>query len=234
MKNITLTFLLLVLSAAAAGQDGAADSAAKYLSGPSFEISAEDEAAGIGGTMKVAITVDKSGKVSRAAVYVGPMWPCSADLDRRVVDVLREAEKAVMQLKFSPAIKDGKPVESQLSVSLKLGKTARDAREAKPPAGEDAQKVPKMIRGGVLNGKARRLEKPAYPSAARAEGASGSVSVQVLIDEEGKIVAAQAIDGSPLLHFAARTAACKSEFSPTTLSGVPVKVSGVITYNFVP
>ncbi|MGI8813659.1 MAG: energy transducer TonB [Pyrinomonadaceae bacterium] len=58
--------------------------------------------------------------------------------------------------------------------------------------------------------------------------------VQILIGEDGKVMSAQAIDGSPLLQFAARSAACDSKFSPTTLQGDPVKVSGVIVYNFVP
>ena len=88
------------------------------------------------------------------------------------------------------------------------------------------------ISGGVLNGKAKTLARPAYPPAAKAVRASGSVTVQVLIDESGTIVSAEPISGHPLLRSASRFAACGSEFSPTMLEGRPVKVSGVITYNF--
>ncbi|HMT06993.1 MAG TPA: energy transducer TonB [Pyrinomonadaceae bacterium] len=88
--------------------------------------------------------------------------------------------------------------------------------------------------GGVLNGKPSVLSKPVYPAAARAVRASGSVNVQVLIGEDGKILSATPISGHPLLRTSARHAACSSRFGPTTLSGVPVKVSGIITYNFVP
>lgn len=91
----------------------------------------------------------------------------------------------------------------------------------------------KNIAGGVLNGKAISLPKPAYPLEARAARAHGAVTVQVLIDEEGKVVSAKAISGPPLLHQAASDAALKATFQPTRLSGQPVKVSGVITYNFV-
>ena len=91
----------------------------------------------------------------------------------------------------------------------------------------------RTISGGVLNGKAKTLAKPSYPSAARAVGAEGAVSVQVLIDEEGNIASATAVSGHPLLRQAAVQAALESKFAPTSLSGQPVKVSGIITYNFV-
>jgi hypothetical protein len=58
--------------------------------------------------------------------------------------------------------------------------------------------------------------------------------VQVTIDEQGDIVSATAVSGHPLLRAAAVEAARASKFSPTLLSGQPVKVSGVIVYNFVP
>jgi protein TonB len=75
---------------------------------------------------------------------------------------------------------------------------------------------------------------PPPPPAARAVRASGAVSVQVLIDENGSVVSATAVSGHPLLRAAAVQAARGARFSPTQLSGQPVKVSGVITYNFVP
>jgi periplasmic protein TonB len=102
-----------------------------------------------------------------------------------------------------------------------------------PPPPPKPKPVPKQISGGVLNGKATSLPKPAYPPAAKAVGASGSVSVQVLIDESGNVVSASAVSGHPLLRAAAVAAARGAKFSPTQLSGQPVKVSGVITYNFV-
>ncbi len=92
---------------------------------------------------------------------------------------------------------------------------------------------PNVVSGGVMNGKATNLPKPAYPAAAMAVGASGSVSVQVTIDETGKVVSAAAISGHPLLRAAATQAAGSATFSPTLISGKPVMVTGVITYNFI-
>lgn len=94
-------------------------------------------------------------------------------------------------------------------------------------------KPARSISGGILNGKAISLPKPAYPPAARAVNAEGAVSVQVLIDEQGAVVSASAVSGHPLLRAAATEAAKGATFSPTLLQGEPVKVSGIITYNFI-
>lgn len=85
---------------------------------------------------------------------------------------------------------------------------------------------------GVLNGSAISLPKPNYSAAAKAVGASGMVKIQVTIDETGRVIAANAIDGHVLLRADAERAARSAKFSPTLLSDVPVKVTGIITYNF--
>ncbi len=111
--------------------------------------------------------------------------------------------------------------------------TGGGSEDAPPPPPKPTPKpVPKMISGGVLNGRATSLPTPPYPPAARAVRASGSVSVQVVIDENGHVISATAVSGHPLLRAAAVAAARGARFSPTMLSGQPVKVSGVITYNF--
>lgn len=76
------------------------------------------------------------------------------------------------------------------------------------------------------------LPKPVYPRVAAAARASGTVVVQVVIDEDGNVVSANPVSGHPLLHAAAVRAARQAKFSPTSLSGQRVKVSGVIHYNF--
>jgi TonB family protein len=88
------------------------------------------------------------------------------------------------------------------------------------------------ISGGVLNGKARSLPSPQYPEIARAAHATGNVPVEILVDERGCVQTARAVGGHPLLQSAAVQAARQACFSPTRLSGHPVKVKGVISYNF--
>jgi TonB family protein len=112
-----------------------------------------------------------------------------------------------------------------------------DAATAKPEA-DAAPKQPltkppvKPISGGVLNGKATSLPVPVYPPAARTARASGLVTVEVVIDGNGKVISAKATSGHTLLQQAAVQAAQQARFTPTLLSGQPVKITGVINYNF--
>ena len=75
---------------------------------------------------------------------------------------------------------------------------------------------------------------PDSPPLARAARITGSVVVDVTVNEFGGVIAARAISGHPLLKDAAVNAARQWLFSPTTLSGVPVKVIGTLTFNFEP
>lgn len=108
--------------------------------------------------------------------------------------------------------------------------------ETKPDAaaGANAQAAKRRpISGGVLNGKAIVLPKPDYPADAKTAGAAGSVAVQVTVDEAGMVIEAKAISGHPLLQPPSVNAALQARFTPTSLMGEPVKVTGVIVYNFV-
>jgi TonB family protein len=88
------------------------------------------------------------------------------------------------------------------------------------------------ITGGVINGRAIELVTPTYPAIARAAHASGQVTVLVIIDKEGKVMAAQIVDGHPLLIVAALKAARDSRFTPTSFEEKPVAILGKIIYNF--
>ncbi|MBX3268586.1 MAG: TonB family protein [Acidobacteria bacterium] len=94
------------------------------------------------------------------------------------------------------------------------------------------QAVSDAISGGVVNGKATFLPKPEYPPAAKAVRASGAVNVEVMIDTDGTVIEANAVSGHPLLRRSAVTAARSAKFAPTMLAGKPVKVKGVLVFNF--
>lgn len=108
------------------------------------------------------------------------------------------------------------------------------------PVGPNANTLPRNravgsnapISAGVLNGKAIEKPEPAYPAIAKAARASGTVTVQVTVDEQGRVVEARAVGGHPLLQQSAVVAARQARFTPTLLSGKPVKVTGVLTYDF--
>jgi protein TonB len=102
-----------------------------------------------------------------------------------------------------------------------------------PPAPETTKPSgPSKVSEGVLTGGAIRKVKPAYPQIAKAARASGAVQVQVTISEEGRVMDAVVLTGNPLLRAAALDAARQWLFSPTMLSRVPVKVQGILTFNF--
>jgi len=101
-----------------------------------------------------------------------------------------------------------------------------------PPPSPAPRPILKPISGGVLNGTAINLPPPSYPDAAKRMRVSGTVTVDVILDETGKVVSATASNGPQILRDAAIQAALKARFSPTKLSGQPVKVSGVINYKF--
>ena len=99
---------------------------------------------------------------------------------------------------------------------------------------QTSSEPPQIIRkpGGVLmQGAVTRVE-PTYPPLANAARVSGVVIVEVTIDEQGSVISARAISGHPLLKDAAVAAARRWKFSPTILSGAPVKVIGTISFNF--
>ncbi len=104
--------------------------------------------------------------------------------------------------------------------------------DSEPPPSPAPGPILKPISGGVLNGTALSLPTPQYPDTARRMRTSGTVTVEVVIDESGKVISAEASAGPTILRDAAVQAARRARFSPTKLSGQPVKVAGVINYKF--
>ena len=101
-----------------------------------------------------------------------------------------------------------------------------------PPPVQPPRKPP-VISKGVITSEALSLPKPMYPEMAKQMRLQGRVTIQVLIDETGKVISARVLDGHPLFKQVSERAAYQARFSPTRLSDQPVKVSGVISYNFV-
>ena len=103
-----------------------------------------------------------------------------------------------------------------------------------PPPPPVKKQTPQTIRPNVvLNSRALELPKPTYPPLARQIHLGGLVSVQVLIDETGRVVSAHVVSGHPVLAPAALKAAYQARFSATLVGDTAVKVSGIINYNFV-
>jgi TonB family protein len=205
----------------------------KAVNLPKPEYPTELRDAGIEGIVAVNVVIDEAGNVISAAAEINDQR-VRKDADGNVMEpavldpqLRTSAENAARGAKFAPTLLDG------TAVSIK-GKIVYNFSAKPSVAAGSSMPVPKTISGGVLNGKATSLPLPAYPPAAKAVRAEGAVSVQVLVDEAGNVISASAVSGHPLLRSAAETAALEAKFSPTMLSGTPVKISGVLTYVFVP
>lgn len=184
----------------------------RALSMPLPEYPAQAKAAKVSGSVSVQVIVDESGNVISAQAASGhPMLRESA------VIAAREA-------KFSPMLVNGEA--KKVSGVLVYNFTSQVSTTTDFDS-------PKIVRMGVLNGRATRLAVPQYPADAKASRVFGSVSVQVVVNESGNVISANAVSGHPSLRRAAEDAARESFFSPTKVDGTPVKISGIITYNFV-
>ncbi len=84
-----------------------------------------------------------------------------------------------------------------------------------------------------MNSRAISLPKPAYPQNARLVNASGQVTVQIAVDEEGNVISARAVSGHPFLRASAENAARQSRFNPIKVGDRAVRVTGVLVYNFI-
>jgi|SRR5215213_3241046 len=123
------------------------------------------------------------------------------------------------------------PAEMKVG-AVNANEAIRVLLDSEPPPSPGPKPILKPVSGGVLNGTAVYLPPPTYPEAAKRMRTQGVVTVDVILDETGKVVAANASSGPSMLRDAAVQAALKAKFSPTKLSGQPVKVSGVINYKF--
>ena len=114
-----------------------------------------------------------------------------------------------------------------------VGGVPNASADEPPPPLPSSSRIKAPISGGVLNGKAIRLPQPTLSPIAKAAKAGGVVVVEILVDENGNVISAHAVTGHPLLKASAEAAAREARFTPTKLSGQAVRVSGVLTYNFV-
>lgn len=249
-RFLTLMVLVLAYSVSmAAAQDvkkingGTLNGKARSLPKPAYPESAK--AAKAEGMIAVEVEIDENGIVisakgdpydqrKRTAEDGTALDPVMAD-----TSLVQAAEEAALRATFGPTLLSGKPVRVTGRIVYNFVSTGAEAiRAAESPrvlsgTEGDLKSLPKTVSGGVLNGKAISLPAPGYPPAALAVNAEGAVTVRVILDESGSVIAAAAVSGHPLLRAAAENAAREAKFSPTYLSDQPVKVSGVVTYNFV-
>jgi hypothetical protein len=186
--------------------------------------------ADIDGRVMLAIRVDKTGKPKKVSVAGGLMWPCSTFPAKTLDDLVSNLSEEMMGLRFSPATKNSEPIEKDIGLVFML----KNPKLETPPEIDPITGKPihKTIFGGNLNGKAKYLPKPLYPVEAKVNRDTGSVTIDVLVDEQGKVIRAGAGNGPPILRAGSRESACGAKFTPTLLEGRHVMVLGDLKYNF--
>jgi TonB family protein len=122
------------------------------------------------------------------------------------------------------------PAKPEVQTTAPVTTTTNPTTPTNDPSTEE--KLP--TQGGFMNGKAVDLPKAVYPEEARKTHTAGTVQVQILVDETGKVISAVATFGPEVLREAATKAALRAKFKPTIVDGAPVKVSGILTYDFTP
>jgi TonB family protein len=199
----------------------------KAISLPKPAYPDEAKAAKLEGVARIKVVISEDGSVESAEPLYEEIRSTKTHSDGTKEEIvvppadpilLEAAREAALQAKFSPTRLSGNPVKVEGVITYNF------------VASESKIKLPE---GGILNGKAESLPAPTYPPAAKAVKASGTVAVQVTIDEDGNVISATAVGGHPLLRASAVEAARDAKFKPTFLSGQAVKVTGVLTYNFV-
>lgn len=216
-RLVTVVCVVLASSVASLAQDRGIE----FLSGPEFNLSDKAAAAGIDGTLTVSFKVDRTGSVKGVSILAGPIWPCDSSPSSTIKQVREAVKQNILSSKFSPATKAGKPVDAEATLDFAIGVAFKEALR-----GKQSGKSRWVVDVSTLGEKALKLPAPLSP------GILGVVSVRVLINESGKVVSAGAVGGHPSLRVTSRLAACDARFPPAVVDGKPIKVTGIITYEF--
>ena len=214
---ITGVFAVLALCGQLSGQDRQIE----FISGPEFKLSDKAIAAGVDGTLTVNLKIDRAGAVKGVSIIAGPIWPCDSSPGAAIKEVREAVKQNILASKFSPATKNGKPIDAEATLDFAIGIAYREATE-----GKQTSKSRWVVDVGTMGEKALRLPLPL------STGIPGIATVRVLIGEDGDVIAAGTIRGDPRHHATSRMAACDAKFPPTIVNGKPIKVTSLITYEY--
>ncbi|HEX4948460.1 MAG TPA: energy transducer TonB [Blastocatellia bacterium] len=174
-----------------------------------------------------SVARDSEGRTRQEATVMafGPLAEAMRDLPRHVTIYDPVAGTTYM---LNPKDKTASKVGAVMIRKVE----GKPATSAAPKAETNAAPGTQRVSGGVLQGNAIRKVQPPYPAVAKAAGAEGAVQVAVTVNENGEVTSTEAVTGHPLLKEAATEAARQWKFKQTELNGQPVKVQGVLTFNF--
>ena len=153
-----------------------------------------------------------------------------ADEKAIALKVSRDASAQAIRLAKERQRELGEPSDSQL-----------DRPSPPPHVREQSEETPrdiadglseKIIFGGDLDTAVVSKPDAIYPTIAKAAHASGTVRIEIVVDESGNVIRARAVSGHPLLQAAAVAAARQATFVPHSSQSQAFKVRGFLTYEF--
>lgn len=138
-----------------------------------------------------------------------------------------------------PAAAAQPPQTPQPAQPTQAAQPAQPARPAEPvePGEQDKDsekdKSWKENKEKIKKGELIEAPRPAYPDEIKEQKIEGIVVVVITIGNDGNVIYAKAKSGPEALYGVSEAAARKARFKPTMLDGQPVKVTGLMTYDFV-
>lgn len=141
-------------------------------------------------------------------------------VDHAIIDYDKAAE-----LDVSNDVAKSAAIRLRLSIAAKKVEPGPALVEKKAPA--------TVLSVGPLNPYATELQPPVYSAMDRRMNIFGRVTVQIELDETGKVLSAKATDGAKSLRLSAEDAVRRSKFRPVKSGTVPVRATGFIIFNFV-
>jgi len=142
----------------------------------------------------------------------------------------KSAITAAKNYKFTPALKDGKPVAVSVVIPFKfsLSKEKKENRAAQECYYQNADEMPSII-GGMT----AILKKLTYPEAAKKKKLEGKVLIKIYVHENGSIDATNIIKGIGYgCDEAAEKAVRECKFSPAKKDGKNVKAQVILPIQF--
>ena len=173
-------------------------------------------------------------RVAQSLFALGEFYRGEKDFERAASSYKRSlAIHGKLSGIFTPEFERASDSFTCLAYESKKLDIVKDLNEIRKQFGPP-QAPAESVETRILDGTALKLGRPEYPPEARDRRLSGFVVVKLEIDETGRVTGASDMcQGPPYLSESAVKAAMQSRFTPTKLSGMPVKVKGVIKYNFV-
>jgi len=181
-----------------------------------------DKAAGVNGTLSRKLEISIDGFLGREIKVDTP--------EQTIRARLYLVKQRLYQLEVIVPLDEG---ESKAVTTFLDSFKLINARETSFNSDTD-ELYPRQISGGLLQGTAKKKVAPSYPQKSREAGVGGPVKIEVLVSEEGKVVKAIFISGPESLRDVALAAAWQWTFNPIRPDGIPVKVRGVLTFQFAP